>query len=76
VLDVQRIDERFDEGYMVAWLTLFFAYFPSCLITAPSFGIFLVKFGIGTIRDGFDNMALASWMHDACMLDACKSRRN
>jgi hypothetical protein len=60
VLDVQWIDERFDEGYMVAWLTLFFAYFPFCLITAPSFCIFLVKFGIGTIRDGFDNMALAS----------------
>jgi hypothetical protein len=60
VLDVQRIDERFDEGYMVAWLTLFFAYFPSCLITAPSFCIVLVKFGIGIVRDGFDNMALAS----------------
>ncbi len=45
---------------MVVWLTLFFAYFPFCLITALSFGIFLVKFGIGTIRDGFDNMALAS----------------
>jgi hypothetical protein len=38
----------------------FLCIFPFCLITAPSFCIFLVKFGIGTIRDGFDNMALAS----------------
>jgi hypothetical protein len=38
----------------------FLCIFPFCLITAPSFCVFLVKFGIGIIRDGFDNTALAS----------------
>jgi hypothetical protein len=44
------------------WLhgSRFSLHIPFCLITAPSFCYFLVKFGIGIIRDGFDNTALAS----------------
>jgi len=32
---VQRIDSSFDEGYTVAWLTLFISHLSYCLITAP-----------------------------------------
>jgi len=67
VLDVQRIDKRFDEGYMVAWLTLFFAYFPLCLITAPSFGIFLLSLALGLF--GMD-LIIWHWLLE-CTIHAC-----